>query len=633
LRDRERELSHLVNVVPSYLWRITPDGVPVFFNKRLVDFLGFDVAAIGEPEKGRLKAFIEIALHPEDAADVSTAFARALAGGERLSMRWRMRRADGAYRWMAASAEAMRDQDGRIVQWYGLCQDIDDLLQAEEALRGSKRQLEQMIDALPFSILSFSPTGKLTYASRRYLDQAGMPPADIQEFNALALDVAHPEDFPDMHRRATNGFATGQPFVNRFRRRLKDGGYRWIEARAQPLQDADGAIVQWYFASIDIEDEMRAHETLRERERFLSQLVETLPAMIDCATPNGEPIYRSRQLREFLGYDLEELDGTGKSRLAGTLEAGVHPDDLVGVKEHYAQCLASGEPYARRHRLRRFDGDYRWVETRASPMRNADGDVVQWNVICLDVDGEVRMQDELRLARDNMARQSQAASLAELSASIAHEVNQPLAAIVANSHACHRWLSADPPNLDRAKITVERIVRDANSAADVVSRIRALFRQSTEGRTLTMLGTVIADVRNLMEEEAARRRVSVEIELEDDLPAVMLDRTQIQQVLFNLVRNGMEAMEGVSGDKKLRVIACPSEEGIRTEVVDRGRGIENPDRIFEPFFTTKGQGLGMGLAICRSIVEAHGGRLWAANNQSGGARFVFTLPIEPTVVQ
>jgi C4-dicarboxylate-specific signal transduction histidine kinase len=160
-----------------------------------------------------------------------------------------------------------------------------------------------------------------------------------------------------------------------------------------------------------------------------------------------------------------------------------------------------------------------------------------------------------------------------------------------------------------------------------------LFRQSTEGRTLTMLGTVIADVRSLMEEEAARRRVNVEIELEDDLPPVMLDRTQVQQVLFNLVRNGMEAMEGIPGQKKLRVIARPSEDGIRTEVVDHGRGIENPDRIFEPFFTTKGQGLGMGLAICRSIVESHGGRLWAANNQSGGACFVFTLPIEPTVVQ
>ncbi len=133
--------------------------------------------------------------------------------------------------------------------------------------------------------------------------------------------------------------------------------------------------------------------------------------------------------------------------------------------------------YARRHRLRRHDGEYRWVETRAGPMRNAEGTIVQWNVICLDIESEVRVQEELRLAQERLARASQAASLAELSASIAHEVNQPLAAVVANSHACQRWLSADPPNVERAKITSERIIRDANSAADVVSRIRALFKQ------------------------------------------------------------------------------------------------------------------------------------------------------------
>ncbi|MGO4840237.1 PAS domain-containing protein, partial [Rhizobiaceae sp. 2RAB30] len=161
--------------------------------------------------------------------------------------------------------------------------------------------------------------------------------------------------------------------------------------------------------------------------------------------PDGEPIYRSQQLRAFLGYQLEQLDGTGKSRLTGTLDAGVHPDDVSGVKTQYARCLATGEPYARRHRLRRFDGEYRWVETRAAPMRNSNGEIIQWNVFCLDIDGEVRAQEALRLAQDRLSRASQAASLAELSASIAHEVNQPLAAVVANSHACHRWLSAAPP--------------------------------------------------------------------------------------------------------------------------------------------------------------------------------------------
>jgi len=353
--------------------------------------------------------------------------------------------------------------------------------------------------------------------------------------------------------------------------------------------------------------------------------------MIDCAAPDGEPIYRSQKLREFLGYPLEELDGTGKSRLAGTLDSGVHPDDVSGVKEEYARSLATGKPYARRHRLRRNDGEYRWVETRAAPMRNSDGDIIQWNVICLDIDGEVRAQAALRHAQDRLARSSQAASLAELSASIAHEVNQPLAAIVANSHACRRWLSATPPNLERANITAERIIRDANSAADVVARIRALFKQSTEARTVTAIATDMAEARDLMAEEAARGGVRITLEVRGALPTVLLDRTQIQQVLVNLIRNGIEAMEGMAGDRLLNLLAGSTPEGIQVEVADSGAGPADLDKVFDPFFTTKTDGMGMGLAICRSIVEAHGGELWAERTKPRGAIFIFTLPTEMKV--
>jgi C4-dicarboxylate-specific signal transduction histidine kinase len=261
-------------------------------------------------------------------------------------------------------------------------------------------------------------------------------------------------------------------------------------------------------------------------------------------------------------------------------------------------------------------------------MRNADGTIVQWNVICLDIDGEVRAQEKLRLAQESLARASQAASLAELSASIAHEVNQPLAAIVANSNACHRWLSAEPPNVERAKITAERIIRDANSAADVVSRIRALFRQSVEPRNSAALSSIIAEARNLIAEEAARRRVRIELDIESDLPPVALDRVHIQQVLVNLIRNGMDAMDAVAEDRLLGVRVRRKGDVVQTEICDRGAGIEFPDRIFEPFFTTKDHGMGMGLAICRSIVESHGGRLWAEKNEPHGAKFIFTLPVE-----
>ena len=257
---------------------------------------------------------------------------------------------------------------------------------------------------------------------------------------------------------------------------------------------------------------------------------------------------------------------------------------------------------------------------------------MEWYGANADIEDEVRAQEALRQASAKLAQATQAASLAELSASIAHEVNQPLAAVVANSHACQRWLTAEPPNVERAKITAERIIRDANSAADVVSRIRALFKQSTEARGSTMLDSVIAEARNLMAEEATRGRIRIDVDVEDNLPLVALDRIQIQQVLINLIRNGMDAMESIAGDRVLGLRVRRMGNLVQTEISDRGRGIESPDRIFEPFFTTKTDGMGMGLAICRSIVESHGGRLWAEKNEPHGATFVFTLPVEAKAV-
>lgn len=626
LRNRERELSQLVDMVPSYLWRFSFEGVPVFFNKRLINFLGLDITGLDRPNMSRLDAFIDAVIHPDDALAVADAFRRSLASGDPLSMRWRMRRTDGMYRWMAASAEAMRDQDGCVAQWYGLCHDIDDQLQSEQALRNSKQQLEQMIDAVPINILSYDPVGKVTSTSKRYLDSVGVPPAHVKDFEALAKHLAHPDDLPVMMRRALDGFATGTPFVNRFRRRDKTGAYPWIEARAQPLRDASGAIVQWYQVSIDIEDEMRAQEALRESERNLRRLVDALPTLIWAAAADGEPTYLNRRLAEYVGLTLDDLEAPDATRLQMAIANSVHPEDAASVGQALAHSFSTGETFAMKYRHRRADGTYHWIIGRAEPLRDADGSILQWYGVSTDIDDDVRTQEELRRTQERLAVASQAASLAELSASIAHEVNQPLAAIVAHSHACHRWLSVEPPNVERAKVVTERMIRNANAAADIVGRIRALFRQSPERRNSTTLASVVAEAAGLMTEEAVRRRIRMDIHVENDLPSMTLDSVQIQQVLINLIRNGMDAMDSVAGEKTLEVRTRCAGSEVQTEIADHGEGIEFPDRVFEPFFTTKETGMGMGLSICRSIVEAHGGRLWAERNEPGGARFIFTLP-------
>ncbi|MBX5000730.1 PAS domain-containing protein [Rhizobium lentis] len=633
LRDRERELSQLVDMVPVQIRRLKPNGEPVFFNKRLIDFFGLDVGDMDRPGMSRLSSVIHTLVHPDDAQRLLDTVQQSLVSGDPFSIKYRMRRFDGAYRWVDGRAEPLRDQNGAIVQWYVISVDIDDEMRAQEALRNRERELSQLVDMVPSLLWRLNPEGSPTFFNKRLIDFLGLEVAEMDKPGmsrlAALIDVAvHPEDAKRLAETLNHSLVTGERFSQQYRLRRADGVYRWVKGSAEPLRDETGRIVQWYGLSHDIDDQLRVEEALRERERSLWQIVETLPVMIDCAAPDGEPVYRNPQLRDFLGYKLEDLDGTGKSRLAGTLDAGVHPDDLAGVKEKYAHSLATGEPYARRHRLRRFDGDYRWVETRAAPMRNAEGAIVQWNVICLDIDGEVRIEEELRLAQEGLARASQAASLAELSASIAHEVNQPLAAVVANSHACQRWLMAEPPNMERAQKTVERIIRDANSAAEVVSRIRALFKQSADRRTQTTPSGIIEEARGLMADEAWRRRVRLEVDVGAKLPLIAIDRVQIQQVLINLIRNGIEAMQATTDERVIGIRARHIGNGVQIEVSDRGQGIEFPEKMFEPFFSTRENGMGMGLAICRSIVELHGGRLWAEKNEPHGATLIFTLPIE-----
>lgn len=251
-----------------------------------------------------------------------------------------------------------------------------------------------------------------------------------------------------------------------------------------------------------------------------------------------------------------------------------------------------------------------------------------------EIDSLVR-EDALRTMRARLEHATRLATVAELSAAIAHEVNQPLAAVAANASACHRWLSAVPPNLERARLAAERIERDANSAGEVVNRVRALFKHAARATVPLNLNEVVKEVRQLMVDEVAAGGVSIETDLERDLPRTLADRVQMQQVIVNLVRNGIEAMEATVDVPKVLWIRSRSEgiQHVRVEVCDYGSGLQDPENAFKPFFTTKKGGMGMGLAICRSIIEAHQGQLWATQNQGRGATFCFRLPIASSEVQ
>lgn len=360
---------------------------------------------------------------------------------------------------------------------------------------------------------------------------------------------------------------------------------------------------------------------LRDSERQLRLIVETLPVEVYTANPQGWLTFFNQRLARNAGLDQRDIVALNK---------GVHldPNEAPSISRGWWHSMSTGEPFASLHKVRRYDGTYRWYQELAEPLRDESGRVLQWYGVQIDVDDQRKLEETLLTMRTRLAQATQLATVAELSAAIAHEVNQPLAAVVANAGACHRWLSVTPPNLERARLTAERIVRDGKAASEVVNRVRALFKQSAPSAVELNLNDVIAEVRDLMLEECSGRGLRIETDLQNDLPATLADRIQMQQVMVNLARNGIEAMDSGSDTAKVLSIRSRAEgvDQVRIDVCDRGGGLKDAEKVFEPFFTTKRTGMGMGLAICRSIIEAHQGRLWATHNEGPGTTFSFTLP-------
>jgi PAS domain S-box-containing protein len=506
-----------------------------------------------------------------------------------------------------------------------LCLDIDDEAEARAALL-EREQLSRLVDTMPSLIWCLTADGELSYYNKRLVDWLGLDLADIRcpgkSLLAAAIEnVVHPDDRPAVHERLAHSCSTGEPFDMKYRQRRADGAYRLTHSRAEPLRGTHGQIVQWYGVVTDIEDEVRAQNALCCAQNRLARAAQAAslaelaaPIAHEVNQPLAAIVTNAHACQRWLSADPPNI---GRARIASeriVRDANSVSDDVNRIRDLYKRSTS-----ARPATLVAI--------IHPEPMRDG-GRTIQWYGLAQDIDDQVHAEEALRQASDELAKTTQAPSLAELSASIAHEVSQPLAAIVANSHACQRWLESDPPNLDRAQLIVDRIIREANSVAELVSRIRALFRQTVEPRNTTKLASIVTEARNLMTEEATRRRVRIDEDIESDLPLVAFDHVQIQQVLINLIGNGMDAMDASAGDKVLKIRVRRMGDTIQTEISDRGQGIDFPDKIFEPFFTTKEHGMGMGLAICRSIVESHGGRLWAENNKPHGATFIFTLPVE-----
>lgn len=488
-------------------------------------------------------------------------------------------------------------------------------------------EIRLIVESMPDLAWACDPRGNFMYVSPSVVEFFGRPGESfgrIEGTNGFGWEaVVHPEDAERAVTSWLHSLETGEPYMSVHRARRADGAYRWLRSSGRAKRDLSGRITGWYGTTIDVE------EPLRKSEQQLCQLVDTIPTLLWSLGPDGDLSYLNKPLMDYIGFTLMDFERPDRTRMATGIDTSVHPDDRAATAKALGQSFATGAPYSIRHRILRRDGVYRWVDARAQPLRDEHGRIVQWYGVSIDIDDEKRMLEALRTAQDRLSRASQLASLAELSASIAHEINQPLAAVITNSEACKRWLAADPINVEEARATAERIIRDANSAAEVIDRIRALFKHSALTKTRVNLNDLISEVWHLLNDEITSRNIHLEIDLDEKLPSTLIDRVQIQQVLANLVRNGIDAMEATREEFKSLGIRSRQEreDALVVEVRDHGTGIQDPDRIFEPFFTTKEKGMGMGLAICRSIIEAHEGRLWARPNEPRGSVFTISLPL------
>ena len=508
-----------------------------------------------------------------------------------------------------------------------LKREITERRQVEEKLREEERKLrssearktailDSALDCIvtidhEAHITEFNPAAERTFGHRRN-EVVGKPLADV--IIPTSLREAH-------HRGFARYLATGQEHV--LGRRIEtiavraDGSEFPVELAITRIPLDGPPTFTGYLR--DITERKQAEERIR-------QIIDVIPAYAWSTGPDGSVDFINRRYLDFTGRPIEELLGSGWTSTC-------HTDDLPRHLAVRRAATAAGVPMESEVRVRRNDGHYRWLLLRNVPLRDETGNIVKWYGTAIDIEDRKRAEEALRRGQAELAHASRVTTLGEFTASIAHEVNQPLTGVINNANACLALVPDSDPNLQEVRSALAEIIEDADRASAVIVRVRQLARKAPLDKTLLNMKNVVSDVLALARYEIATRRVTVATELAESLPPAFGDRVQLQQVLLNLIVNGMDAMSSIEESRRVLKISGRDElqdgkPACLLSVQDAGVGLKpaEMDKLFEAFHTTKPQGMGMGLAISRSIIEAHGGRLWAESNREAGATFLFSLP-------
>jgi PAS domain S-box-containing protein len=482
-------------------------------------------------------------------------------------------------------------------------------------------RLDDLFEQAPEATAVLGTDGRIVRVNNEFTRMFGYEGEEV--LHRPIDDLIVPQALVESAREYTDGLRqAGRVEVETVRRR-KDGSDVRVAILAVPITAASGEQIANYVIYRDITEQKRAEERLRESEARFQEMADTAPVLIWMTGTDALCNYFNKPWLEFTGRSLDQEVGMGWVE-------GVHPDDVQGCFDCFLPAFHARKPFRMEYRLRRADGEYRWVIESGIPRYTGAGDFAGYIGSNIDITELKLAQEErerLRQLEADLAHINRVSMMSELAASLAHEVKQPIAAAVIDAHTCVQWLRRDAPNLAEACEAASRMVNDATRAADILDRVRSLYRRDPPQRELVDTNEIIREMIVLLRDKANRNSISIRTELDVGLATTSADRVQIQQVLMNLMLNGIEAMKDTSGELTVTSKKTPEGQSL-ISVNDSGIGIasDRVDRIFDAFFTTKPQGTGMGLSISRKIIESHGGRLWASANSKGGTTFQFTLP-------
>lgn len=600
---------------------LTP-GTPIRNNQALREMLG-----CSEEELSRFDTFDQLTFERDREND--GARFRELCEGrlETLKQEKHFLRRDGRSVWANVIFTLLRDGDGRPRYIIASHEDITERKLNLERLQANQELLDLAQKSAGAMAFDWYVQKEINYWSPEQESLFGLAPGTFDGTYKSWKKMMYVPDWPMVVAAIQHANQTGEVTAE-YRVVWPDGSLHWLSTNGRMFFDETGAPYRMVGFTADVTRRKNVEEELRRTAAFLAQAQHVSSTGSFWWRPsNTDEITWSDEL-----YRIFELDRAVPITLP-KIRTRVHPDDLMAFDKTLDNARESGEDFETLHRLLMPDCSIKYVHVVAQSYRDWNGDL-EYIGAAQDVTERRVSEEALDKARSELARVARVMSLGALTASIAHEVNQPLSGIITNASTCLRMLDANPPNVDGARETARRTIRDGNRAAEVITRLRALFSKKEATIESVDLNDAAREVMALLSSELQRTRVTIQDEFADDLPAVAGDRVQLQQVILNLLRNGSDAMSVVEDRPRQLTIRTEREEGgrVRLSVKDAGTGfdLDNMKNLFEAFYTTKSEGMGMGLSVSRSIIENHHGFLWAELNDGPGATFSFSTPCAAT---